>query len=106
MEELTDQDYHLQVQLFLVLEVSLLLYDCFLLFHSSLLLGFLYLSQVNALPSLELVGKNLDTVGQTFVDTAKGKLVPKFPVRGGFIASSKVDDGLEKLEVVHDIPGP
>ena len=61
---------------------------------------------MNALPSLELVGKNLDTVGQTFVDTAKDKLVHRLPVRGGFTASSKVDDGLEKLEVVHNIPGP
>ena len=75
-------------------------------YSSDYFLGFLYLSRVNALPSLELVGKNLDTVGKTVVDTAKDKLVPKFPVRGGFTATSKVDDDLEKLEVVHDIPGP
>ena len=52
------------------------------------------------------MGKNLDTLGETVVENTKDKIAQRFPISGGFTAQSKVDDDLEKLEVVHDIPGP
>ena len=68
--------------------------------------GYLYLHSVNAVPSLEHVGKSLDTVGKTVVDTAKDKLVLPHSFTGEFVAIKKVDDGLPRLEVIHNIPGP
>ena len=58
------------------------------------------------MPSLEFVGKSLDTIGTTVLDTAKDKLVLPQSFNGEFSANNKVDDGIAKLEVVYEIPGP
>ena len=69
-------------------------------------LGYLYLNNINALPSLEFVGKSIDEFGETFVDAAKNKIVLPKSFNKDFTVLNRVDDGLDRLDVVHNIPGP
>ena len=58
------------------------------------------------MPSLAFVGKSLDTIGTTVLDTARDKLVLPQSFSGEFSTNNKVYDGIAKLKVVYEIPGP
>ena len=55
---------------------------------------------------MEFVGKSLDEFGETFVDAAKNKIVLPKSFNKDFTVLNRVDDALDQLDVVHNIPGP
>ena len=59
--------------------------------------GYLYLNSVDAVPSLENIGRNLDNI----IDSVMGRLQEPLIKR-----DIKVEDDDEKIEIVHHIPGP